>query len=1832
MDEPVKSPPSISRFSDDPSTRGFDQSAGAQWIYPENYPLRDYQFNIVKSALYHNTLVCLPTGLGKTFIAAVVMYNFWRWYPMGRIVFLAPTKPLVAQQINACHDIMGIPNEETIELTGSMDQKKRQVAWNNNAGARVIFATPQVFHNDLEKNIVPAELVKCVVVDEAHRALGKHSYCESVRILSEKNKFFRVLGLSATPGGKLDAVQDVIRNLYISRLELRDDTSPDIIPYINKRKLDIILVGLGEDLEKFKDRYIIIMDPHVRVLLQNNILRGNTSNLSKGRIFHINKEWHQRPKQGNNHGLITKTLMILLTMYHAYELMIRHGLRAFYNFYQKHEDKFWLSSEHALAELLEEINYYLGPFPDIPSILTESYPIIPEGIRFGHNKFYKLKEILLRHFENYRNKDEETRAIVFIEFRDIVNEVYVLLLQAMPLLRPQKFVGQAGQKRKEQSKALEDFRSNKANVLISTSVGEEGLDVGEVDLIVCFDTTQVNPTRLVQRMGRTGRKRDGHIIVLATNGKEHETLKSSMSRRDSLNNKVLHSSGILSALYLESPRMVPMDLQPECRKICVIAHPKVAGPSKRKGKTKEPKKPRKKAETNNKTKNTKNPVVSGSHSLMKFFKRTKEDFEMESDNEIVDLTMNNVPQSVSHALKVPQCNNSTVKLSNIKLLTSDDAAIEFLTLCTMKRSQNERANDGGRKTNPYFPSYYEKHEEINFNFEIPNLKILDCLETLEPYVEPITNYGNNEASIFHEDNEHFRPSGCFEDLYQNQNPQNDDNDLCDLKFEALLDDSSSDSDKTRIEPLEDDKHDYPIDETVDWGESVSEFQLDLDEWSDEMRMTPVKNGWNDDDAPEPTTASRSPDKSTENLKNVVESSLKMKATEKSTVEPVRMEDNADGEFSVFEQLLNHDSETNSEDNKANSVEDGTSNDLIDKSGAFEDLLNEDSETSCEQNKSNPVDNETCNDLVEKSQAFEDLLNEDSETSCEQNKSNPVDNETCNDLVEKSQAFEDLLNEDSETSCEQNKSNPVDNETCNDLVEKSQAFEDFLNDEWETSSEKCDSDATVDGLGETNVFDNLPDDDSSTKSGLNNFQEKNVALIENEEIEVNSKEKPEEFARILDSLSDDSETQFDGEFSVNKKNSQVSSTKSTKHIRYSHDEIADSIENRDKLIPSRGASEKSHDDSIDLLDGFESRNSQNSNCEKRHFGVISEILTNSRSSAFKNSTPKTSKQELPGVALLTHHETSERTSATSNIVNIDTQGHEMSRSFDGESENSRFRENDNSCDRQCTSKVNVEEASESDVDIFGADDLLVDSDFEEQINEIEKSAGSNTSALKKDAIFENYLDKSGENVVVEKPENIGVNGDNESEQIPEIEIPENPKINANDRSEKSVDSGVLTSAGKSEKIAEQSIPEDAKIWPKRDIVPRNSTESANSSVRLAASDFDLDDCDWDPIDFEIPVVDSRAPRNDKNIVRGAGSKSTWIDRPESESSEVKNSGHSPKATGWLSTEKPKPRLSLSKKLSRNICNSFWKGSRNERESGKRDSDSENDFTVLRLETKFSKNFDDDCFSKPRPVSAIKKPEISTTMSKSVRSVRGPLSLKRFDVNKIEETKFSRFAAPPKYREKETSHGTSGVKTLGIGEPRSLSCNLDNRKRKKVQMHSSAAKRLRPKNAFIDDEAEVSTDGELSSGSSGCDDDLDGFVSYTQNVDDSVDMQAHYLQTVRSPVNARGFHFKKSKDPNPDLQIYSQPLLDEPNHYINDSFCVDEEDEVFEECVTSDELTRLEKLETELKRKKRKRTESAESRAKRKRKVLASTHDTTSSEDETENLRRQIQEESFTLKNR
>ena len=197
--------------------------------------MRAYQASIAKQAILKNTLVCLPTGLGKTLIAAVVMYNYHRWFPGGQIIFMAPTRPLVAQQVEACHKVVGLPERDTAEINGNVAAARRRELW---CSRRVFYCTPQTVANDLESGALDASRIVLVVVDEAHRALKKYAYCAVVRLVAQRQGHFRVLALSATPGSDLNGVQAVIDNLRIAHVEVRTEADAEVSPHTHARLVE----------------------------------------------------------------------------------------------------------------------------------------------------------------------------------------------------------------------------------------------------------------------------------------------------------------------------------------------------------------------------------------------------------------------------------------------------------------------------------------------------------------------------------------------------------------------------------------------------------------------------------------------------------------------------------------------------------------------------------------------------------------------------------------------------------------------------------------------------------------------------------------------------------------------------------------------------------------------------------------------------------------------------------------------------------------------------------------------------------------------------------------------------------------------------------------------------------------------------------------------------------------------------------------------------------------------------------------------------------------------------------------------------------------------------------------------------------------------------------------------------------------------------------------------------------------------------------------------------------------------------------------------------------
>ncbi|KAL1428097.1 hypothetical protein MTO96_016990 [Rhipicephalus appendiculatus] len=563
---------------------GFDVVAGQTWVYPTNYPVRSYQFNIVQSALFKNTMVILPTGLGKTFIAAVVMYNFYRWYPTGKIVFMAPTRPLVAQQIEACYNIMGIPLEDTMEMTGTVPAGQRAQGWRER---RVFFLTPQVMMNDLLRNALRPQDVKCLVIDEAHKALGSYSYCQVVKEILKDNNQFRILALSATPGTDVKAVRNVLANLMISHVELRTEDSLDIQAFTQKRTIEKVVVPLGEEIGELKNKFLGVIRMYLdRLDRSGAIPRVNPESLGKYRMLLLKEGFQQNPPSrlsSREVGQLQGYFSLLISLYHAYELLLAHGMQPFFYFLKGIVDgeksqprvRYELMHNGDFEDLYKHLEQRLGiSEASANDTLHPTAAAAASSFRaahvVGHPKLAKLEEIILEHFRKFAGNEGGTRVMVFSQYRDSVKEITVQLNRHQPLVKAMNFVGQRagtakGFSQKEQLLVVKKFREGGYNVLVSTCVGEEGLDIGEIDLIVCFDAPK-SPIRLVQRMGRTGRKREGRIVVLLTEGREEQAYKESNYKKQNIH-RAITSGRQLGNLYEASPRMVPRGINPVCHRM-----------------------------------------------------------------------------------------------------------------------------------------------------------------------------------------------------------------------------------------------------------------------------------------------------------------------------------------------------------------------------------------------------------------------------------------------------------------------------------------------------------------------------------------------------------------------------------------------------------------------------------------------------------------------------------------------------------------------------------------------------------------------------------------------------------------------------------------------------------------------------------------------------------------------------------------------------------------------------------------------------------------------------------------------------------------------------------------------------------------------------------------------------------------------------------------------------------------------------------------------------------------------------------------------------------------
>lgn len=549
-----------------PTHHDIDREAMKTWVYPTNLGrTRDYQYNIVQKGLFHNLLVALPTGLGKTFIAATIMLNWFRWTESAQIVFVAPTKPLVSQQIDACFNIAGISRAQTTMLTGDVSPGIRADEWKEK---RVFFMTPQTLINDLKNGMADPKKIVLVVVDEAHKATGNYAYVEVVRFLRRFNSSFRVLALTATPGATVESVQEVIDGLGIARVEIRTEESLDIREFVHTRNIETEIFDNSDEIIMSLGLFSAAVQPLMNKLNSQNAYWGKDP--EKITLFGLKKAWDQwKMSEGGRaasfgvKGMVQGIFTVLMSLAHNIELLKFHGIGPFYHKMKAFADEASGGRKYG-KQVIEDDNF--KKLMDRLRIWINN----PEFV--GHPKLSYLKTVVLNHFmdagegQSTSTQPRNTRIMIFAHYRDSAEEIVRVLNRHGPMIRARVFVGQSGTKssegmdQKTQLDIIKKFKAGTYNTIVATSIGEEGLDIGEVDLIVCYDCSK-SPIRMLQRMGRTGRKRAGKIVLLLMRGKEESDYFKAKDNYAKMQEKI-ECGKEFQFHEDQSPRIVPREVIP----------------------------------------------------------------------------------------------------------------------------------------------------------------------------------------------------------------------------------------------------------------------------------------------------------------------------------------------------------------------------------------------------------------------------------------------------------------------------------------------------------------------------------------------------------------------------------------------------------------------------------------------------------------------------------------------------------------------------------------------------------------------------------------------------------------------------------------------------------------------------------------------------------------------------------------------------------------------------------------------------------------------------------------------------------------------------------------------------------------------------------------------------------------------------------------------------------------------------------------------------------------------------------------------------------------------
>jgi len=474
---------------------------------------RLYQETILATAAARNTLVVLPTGLGKTNIFLMLASQRLRLYPGSKVLLIGPTRPLIDQYYEVFRKFFEIAEEKMAILTGMVQPGKRVELWKNST---IIFSTPQGLENDLLAGKITLDNVVLLGFDEAHRAVKEYSYVWIAKHYIKNARFPRIIGMTASPGSDLEKITEVCTNLFIEEIEVRTEADQDVKPYVQEIEMDWLKVDLPAEFEEVRKNLNASFRAKLEVVKKTGHLNSVTG-VTKGDLLKLQAKLHADLVGDYKNFPLLKAISSLaeaMKVSHAVELLETQGITALHKYFERLKEDAQTGKTKAVKRLFSDNEFLLA--------INKVEQLYANNVE--HPKLAELKRIIRENIAEVNG----AKAIVFNQYRDSALKLQEEL-NLIGGVRARIFVGQmkkgeTGLSQKQQKELLEKFSAGEFNVIIATSIGEEGLDIPKVDLVVFYEPIP-SAIRQIQRRGRTGRQEKGKVIILVTRNTRDEAFR-----------------------------------------------------------------------------------------------------------------------------------------------------------------------------------------------------------------------------------------------------------------------------------------------------------------------------------------------------------------------------------------------------------------------------------------------------------------------------------------------------------------------------------------------------------------------------------------------------------------------------------------------------------------------------------------------------------------------------------------------------------------------------------------------------------------------------------------------------------------------------------------------------------------------------------------------------------------------------------------------------------------------------------------------------------------------------------------------------------------------------------------------------------------------------------------------------------------------------------------------------------------------------------------------------------------------------------------------------------